>query len=115
LFLNTTAQGIRQTMKTGRRSFRCHAGRHGAVVDQLGRVHACEALAEHAEVGTMGHLRSLGMDFKAAWTSGEAEAIRSWVGRHEICARCTHETMGYLPSLMFAGNRLNLNPRSLTV
>ncbi len=114
LVLNTTAQGVHRTMTTGQRSFRCHAGRHGAVVDPLGQVHACEALAEHAEVGTMGSLRSVGMDFNSLWSSAEADRVRSSVGRHHSCASCTHETMGYLPSLLFAGNRLHLNPRKLT-
>ncbi|MBW2454400.1 MAG: radical SAM protein [Deltaproteobacteria bacterium] len=114
LYLTTTAQGVARTLTTGQRSFRCHAGRHGAVVDPCGRLHACEALAEHRETGTMGGLRNVGMDFGTAWRSGEATAARRWVGRHEICASCTHETMGYLPSLPFSGNRLRLDPRKLT-
>jgi radical SAM protein with 4Fe4S-binding SPASM domain len=113
-FLDTMAQGVHRTMTTGTRSFHCHAGRHGAVVDQRGQVHACEALAEHAEVGTMGSLRRAGMDFSSLWRSPEASAVRRWVGRHPICTSCTHETMGYLPSLPFSGNRLRLNARRLT-
>lgn len=114
LYLTTTARGVHRTLTTGQRSFHCHAGRHGAVVDPCGRLHACEALAEHRETGTMGGLRETGMDFRVAWRSAGATAVRSWVGRHEICAGCTHETMGYLPSLPFSGNRLRLDPRKLT-
>lgn len=111
--LGTIAEGIVRTMTNGKRSFRCHAGRHGAVVDPAGRVHACEALAEYAEVGSLGSLRSVDMDFAALWNSREADAVRGWVGRHAVCTCCTHESMGYLPSLPFAGNRLRWSARRL--
>jgi len=114
LHLGTTACGVHHTLTSGRRAFRCHAGRHGAVVDPAGRLHACEALAEHPETGSMGKLPDLDMDFRTAWESSAARRVRRWVGRHDICRSCTHETMGYLPSLPFAGNRLRWRPRKLT-
>ena len=101
-------------MRDGQRAFHCHAGRHGAVIDPTGRVHACEVLAEQAGVEAMGELRRTNMNFRTLWSSPAADQVLRVVGRHEICAGCTHETMGYLPSLPFSGNRWRLMTQRLS-
>lgn len=97
--------GVHGTMLGGPRPFRCHAGLHGAVVEHDGRLGACEVLSEVEGGGAIGDLREAGMDFGALWESERARAVRRLVGRHPACRRCTHETMGYLPSLLFSPNR----------
>ncbi len=110
-YFATIAHGVYRTMTTGARSFHCHAGRHGGVIDHLGRLSPCEVLAEQPDVEAIGKLRDVGMNFKALWANADADRIRQWVGRHEVCANCTHETMGYLPSVFFSPNRLRFYPR----
>jgi radical SAM protein with 4Fe4S-binding SPASM domain len=95
---------IHRTMTTGPRSFHCYAGTHGAVIDPRGEVNACEVLSER--YGAMGDLREHDMDFQALWSSERAERVRSLVNNHPACRSCTHETMGYVPSLVFPPNRL---------
>jgi len=106
VFMGEAAGQVQRTMLSGRRSFHCHAGTHGAFIDFRGDVNACEVLAEHAGCRTMGNLRDFGMDFRALWACAQARRIRAQVNRHAACRACTHETMGLFPSLLFPPNRL---------
>jgi len=105
-FMESIARGVAGTMHSGRRGFHCHAGVHGAMVDPEGEVNACEVLSEQKDTRSMGNLRDHDMDFGALWNSPRAARIRGCVNRHAACRACTHETMGYAPSLLFAPNRI---------
>jgi MoaA/NifB/PqqE/SkfB family radical SAM enzyme len=105
-YLDAVAWHVARTRETGQRSFRCWAGVHGVVIDPLGRVHACEALAEDPKVAPLGSLRDVGMRFGAIWRGPETERVLGCVGRHAACQDCTHETMGHAASLIFPPNWL---------
>ena len=105
-YLETVAWHVAQTHETGRRSFRCWAGVHGVVIDPVGRVHACEALAEDPDVPPLGSLREGGLSFDALWRGPACERVLGCVGRHSACRGCTHETMGHAASLIFPPNWL---------
>lgn len=98
-------RAVADTLATGRRAFHCHAGTHGAWIDYKGDVHACEVLDEEDPATRIGNLRASGMDFRALWQSDQADKARALVNRHPSCERCTHETVGLLPSLAFRPNR----------
>lgn len=97
---------VADTLATGRRAFHCHAGTHGAWIDYKGDVHACEVLDEEDPSTRIGNLRESGMNFRALWQSEPADRVRELVNRHPSCTRCTHETVGLLPSLAFRPNRI---------
>ncbi|MCC6523762.1 MAG: radical SAM protein [Polyangiaceae bacterium] len=111
LYLEAVARHVTTTRATGRRSFHCLAGTHGALVDPVGQVQVCEQLAEQPGVGYLGNLREHGMDFGALWQSAEAARARALVNHHATCRDCTHETMGHATSLLFPPNRLLCGPR----
>jgi radical SAM protein with 4Fe4S-binding SPASM domain len=106
LFLAAMGEHVERTVRSGRRSFACRAGDHGAVVDYKGDVNVCEVLSEDPATGVIGNLRDYGMDFGALWRSEPAARMRARVGRHAACRACTHETVGILPSLPFATSLL---------
>ena len=106
VFTRMMADCVRTTCATGRRCFHCFAGTHNALIDYCGNVTACEVLQENDPTGTIGNLRDHAMDFTALWNSAAADRMRSMVNSHEACQACTHETMGFLPSLFFAPNPL---------
>ena len=106
LYLEAVARHVAHTHRTGVRSFHCHAGRHGALIDPIGRVQVCEALAEVPSIGHIGTLRDHDMDFHALWRTLEAERARAMVNRAAPCRGCTHETMGHATSLPFPPNWL---------
>ena len=99
------ARGVHRTMLTGRRSFRCRAGRRGAVIDPGGNVNICEVLAEDPDSARIGNLRDWNMDFRALWRCSEARRLRRLVHNHPACSACTHETMGYLPAMTASPRR----------
>ena len=93
-------------MESGQRCFHCVSGLHNALVDYRGDVSTCEVLMDNDRNGTIGNLRDYDMDFARLWNGRAANHARAMVNRHEACEGCTHETMGYLPSLLFSPNRL---------
>ncbi|MFH1434153.1 MAG: radical SAM protein [Pseudomonadota bacterium] len=104
-FMKAVSDTIHRTMLSGKRGFHCHAGTHGAVINHRGDVNACEVLAADPACGSMGNLKSHDMNFQAIWNGKEALRIRRFVNRCEACAACTHETMGFIPSMLFAPNK----------
>ena len=115
VFTRAMADCVRTTKATGQRCFHCVAGTHNALIDYCGKLSACEVLMENDVGGTIGNLRDHAMDFTALWNSAAAERVRSMVNHHGACQACTHETMGFMPSLLFAPNRLGFilgTPRS---
>jgi radical SAM protein with 4Fe4S-binding SPASM domain len=93
-------------LETGRRCFHCFAGIHNGIVDYKGDVNVCEVLMEDPGNARIGNLKDYDMDFRALWNSPEAHRLRRLVNRHPACRGCTHETMGYMPSLLFQPNAL---------
>jgi MoaA/NifB/PqqE/SkfB family radical SAM enzyme len=103
--LGAVARHVERTRAAGARSFHCLAGVNGAVIDPLGRVQVCEALADEPLA-----LRAHGMDFAALWRSPAAARARALVNHHPACRACTHETMGHAPSICFPPNLSRLLP-----
>jgi MoaA/NifB/PqqE/SkfB family radical SAM enzyme len=103
-YLDAVYRHVEATRRTGRRSFHCWAGVHGALVGPAGHVHACEVLGEHPEVPALGSLRSVAMDLRALWDSPAAERACRSVNHHDACRACTHETMGHAVSLVYPPN-----------
>lgn len=96
-----------KSIKTGKRSFMCYAGKHGAFIDYDGEVNVCEVMNDRnctAEPLSMGNLRDFDMDFLKLWNSKRAMEIKQLVNRHSVCENCTHETEGFLPSVYFEPN-----------
>ncbi len=95
------------TLRTGRRSYMCYAGIHGAFINYDGEVNACEVFNDascNENAISMGNLRNYDMDFIKLWNSQRAMEIRQQVNRNKICENCTHETEGILPSIYFEPN-----------
>lgn len=108
LFFSATNY-VHKTMLTGKRSFFCYAGKHGAWIDYNGDVNVCEVFpdAKVAEESMkMGNLRDYDMDFIKLWNSEKALQIKQSVNKHSKCAACTHETEGFVPSLYFEPNEI---------
>jgi MoaA/NifB/PqqE/SkfB family radical SAM enzyme len=98
---------INETLKTGKRSYLCYAGKHGAFIDYDGEVNACEVFNDarcNNKPVTMGNLRDFDMNFLKLWNSKQAMEVKQLINRHEICKSCTHETEGILPSIYFEPN-----------
>jgi len=96
-----------RTLRTGKRTFMCYAGKHGVFIDYDGEVNPCEVLADgqcNNEPISMGNLRDYDMDFAKLWNSKPAQDVKQLVNRHEVCKDCTHETEGILPSVYFEPN-----------
>lgn len=107
----TATDLVHETLVTGRRSFTCHAGKHGAWVDYNGDVNVCEVFPDAKVSGEslkMGNLRDFGMDFLALWNSDVALEVKKLVNEHPACRACTHETEGFLPSLFFEPNEIRV-------
>lgn len=102
---------VYKTMKTGEKQFKCYAGVHGAFIDYNGDVNVCEVMpdakAAKGKAMKMGNLRDYDMDFLKLWNSSEANEIRNCVNNHVACKNCTHETEGYVPSLVVKPNELS--------
>jgi radical SAM protein with 4Fe4S-binding SPASM domain len=62
----------------------CLAGRLSAVINEEGRVYACELLTK-----AVGDLRKYNYDFKKLWQSPKAAKLRNWIWQTK-CS-CTHE------------------------
>ncbi len=102
---------VYKTITTGKRSFLCYAGRHGAWVDYNGDVNVCEVFGNKELTGeplTIGNLREYDMDFRKLWNSEKAIKIKQLVARHPVCINCTHETEGILPSIYFEPNSIEV-------
>lgn len=98
---------ISKSIQTGKRSFMCYAGKHGAFIDYDGEVNVCEVMNDSRcsnNALSMGNLRDFDMDFMELWNSPQALAVKQTVNRHAACENCTHETEGLLPSLYFEPN-----------
>lgn len=96
-----------KTIKTGKRSFMCYAGKHGAFIDYDGEVNVCEVMNDRRcseKAMSMGNLRDYDMNFLELWNSEQALKVKQAVNRHPVCENCTHETEGLLPSLYFEPN-----------
>jgi radical SAM protein with 4Fe4S-binding SPASM domain len=106
VFAAAMADAVHSTMLSKRRAFHCFAGTHGAIVDYKGDVSACEVLMEDPEHKRIGNLVDYDMNFGELWNSPEAQRTRRLVNCHRACQSCTHETMGLVPSLLFAPNKL---------
>lgn len=101
---------VYKTMVTGKRSFICHAGKHGAWIDYNGDVNVCEIFPDTKVSGeslTMGNLRDYDLDFLKLWNSERALTIKQLVNKHKACEACTHETEGFIPSLYFEPNEIS--------
>ncbi|MCX8130470.1 MAG: radical SAM protein [Clostridia bacterium] len=102
---------ITRTIKTGKRSFLCYAGKHGAYIDYNGEVNVCEVFGDPCCSDmpmTMGNLRDYNMDFIELWNSEQARKVKQFVNRHPVCESCTHETEGMLPSVYFEPNNFGI-------
>ncbi len=100
-----------QTLKSGKRTFMCYAGKHGGFIDFDGEVNACEVFNDascNSVPVSMGNLRDYDMDFIKLWNSEQALKVKALINRHEVCEQCTHETEGILPSLYFEPNFLGI-------
>lgn len=98
---------VYHTIASGKRSFFCHAGKHGALINYNGEVNVCEIFPDEQCSDLplkMGNLRDYDMDFLKLWNSDNALKIKQMVGRHSVCKQCTHETEGILPSMFFEPN-----------
>lgn len=94
-------------LRTGRRSYMCYAGQHGAFINYDGEVNVCEVFGDsrcNENAISMGNLRDYNMNFIELWNSEKAMEIRQQVNRNKICENCTHETEGILPSIYFEPN-----------
>lgn len=100
---------VQETTTTGRRSFYCYAGIHGAFVDYNGDVNACEVLGDqvssHGDQRCIGNLRDHNLNFHSLWNSESANLVRNMVNKHKACTGCTHETEGLIPSIFFKPNK----------
>lgn len=106
LFFSATNY-ISKTLRTGKRSFYCYAGKHGAWVDYNGDINVCEIFPDAKVAGEafkLGNIRDYDMDFLKLWNSENALNIKKMVNKHGKCAACTHETEGFVPSLYFEPN-----------
>jgi MoaA/NifB/PqqE/SkfB family radical SAM enzyme len=98
---------ISKTLKTGKRSFMCYAGKHGAFIDYDGEVNVCETMNDQRctdKALSLGNLRDFDMNFLELWNSPRAMEVKQAVNRHPVCENCTHETEGILPSVYFEPN-----------
>src|ERR1017187_4254469 len=81
---SSAASQVYQTLLTGKRSFFCYAGRHGAWVDYNGDVNVCEVFPDAQVSGEslkMGNLRDVDMDFPRLWNSERAKTLKQLVNR----------------------------------
>lgn len=100
-----------RTLKTGKRSFMCYAGKHGAFIDYDGEVNVCEVMNDsrcNDRSVTIGNLRDFDMNFLELWNSKQALEVKQLVNRSVVCENCTHETEGILPSVYFEPNFLGV-------
>lgn len=98
---------ITKTIMTGKKSFMCYAGKHGAYIDYNGEINVCEVMNDAMcsdKPLLMGNLRDYDMDFLKLWNSEQALKVKQYVNRHSVCESCTHETEGLLPSVYFEPN-----------
>ncbi|WP_018887689.1 radical SAM protein [Paenibacillus massiliensis] len=98
---------ISKTLQTGKRSFMCYAGKHGAFIDYDGEVNVCEVMNDercNSSALSLGNLRDYDMNFMELWNSPQAMQVKQAVNRHPVCEHCTHETEGILPSVYFEPN-----------
>lgn len=105
-------QYVYNTMASGKRSFFCHAGKHGALINYNGDINVCEIFPDERcsdQPLKMGNLRDYNMDFLKLWNSDDALKIKQLVGKHPACKMCTHETEGLLPSVFFEPNISDLS------
>ncbi len=100
--LTSSYDYVYNTMVTGKRSFFCYAGMHGAFVDYNGDIGVCEILP------IIGNLKKFDMDFSKLWNSDKAQQIRQLVNKHDLCKQCTHEAEGIMPSIFFEPNELKI-------
>ena len=91
---------VSETLKTGKRSFQCFAGKHGGFIDYDGNVGVCEIIEY------LGNLRDYNYDFLALWNDEKNIAQRSRIHNESCCIDCTHETEGIIPSIFFGDNKI---------
>lgn len=109
-FMPTISNYIYNTLTTGKRSFMCYAGKHGAWINYNGDVNICEVFPDKncsEENFKIGNLKDFSMNFIKLWNSEQALKIKQLAGKHPVCEKCTHETEGLIPSLYFEPNNLN--------
>jgi MoaA/NifB/PqqE/SkfB family radical SAM enzyme len=102
---------VYESLSSGKRSFYCYAGKHGAWIDYNGAVNVCEVFEDRKLTGnslSIGNLRDYDMDFLKLWNSKKAQQIKQYVGKHTVCANCSHETEGLLPSMYFEPNTFKI-------
>lgn len=103
----------RRTVQDQPLTFTCQAGSFGAYIGSEGQVSACEEFAHNPKDSKVfGNLRDVDCDFRAIWTSKEAEEYCKKVGKSSECYGCTLESQRNYPSILLSLKQLN-NARKL--